>query len=88
MEENSGSRRPALSTIGDRWARSARALKKEDQKYGEKIAALAKKASKAPSIGCNDPLEGVVFSVLVELLKEWDRSTETYGDCPPRSSGN
>ena len=54
----------------DRWARATRALRKEDQPYGERLVALAKKHSSEAFYGCNDPLEAVVFSVLVEMLKQ------------------
>ena len=57
----------------DHWARAARALKKEEQQYGERLVALAKKHSSEAFYGCDDPLEAVVFSVLVEILKQQDR---------------
>jgi hypothetical protein len=65
--------RQGANSIADRWARSSRALRKEDQKYGELIVALAKRHSSEAFVGCNDPLEAVVFSVLVELLKREDQ---------------
>jgi hypothetical protein len=34
--------RQGVKSIADRWARSTRALKKEDQQYGEKLVKLAK----------------------------------------------
>ena len=54
----------------DHWARAARALKKEEQQYGERLVALAKKHSSEAFYGCDDPLEAVVFSVLVEMLRQ------------------
>jgi len=54
----------------DRWARATRALRKEDQPYGETLVALAKKHSSEAFYGCDDPLEAVVFSVLVEMLRQ------------------
>ena len=56
----------------DRWARAARALRKEDQPYGERLVTLAKKHSSEAFYGCDDPLEAVVFSVLVEMSRQQD----------------
>jgi len=61
--------RQGANTIAERWARSARALKKEDRRYGERLAELAKMHSSEAFAGCDDALEGVVFSVLVEIFK-------------------
>jgi len=62
-----------VKSIADRWARSSRALKKEDQQYGEKLVELAKKHASEAFIACDDPLEAAVFSVLVETIKRQDR---------------
>ena len=64
--------RQGVNSIADRWARSGRALKREDQAYAKVIVELAKKHSSEAFVGCNDPLEAAVFSVLVELLKRQD----------------
>jgi hypothetical protein len=61
--------RQGVNSTADRWARSARALKKEDQKYGERLVELAKTHSSEAFVSCDDPLEAVVFSALVEILK-------------------
>lgn len=53
--------------------RSARWLKREDQKYGEQLAQFAKTHSSEAFAACDDPLEGVVFSALVEILKRQDK---------------
>jgi hypothetical protein len=58
-----------VNSTADRWARSARWLKRKDQKYGEELVKLAKSHSSEAFDACNDPLETVVFSVLVEILK-------------------
>jgi len=58
-----------VKSIADRWARSTRALKKEDQQYGENLVKLAKMHSSEAFIACDDPLEAAVFSVLVEMIK-------------------
>jgi len=65
--------RQGVKSIADRWARSSRALKKEDRQYGEKLVELAKKHSSEAFIACDDPLEAAVFSVLVETLKRQDQ---------------
>lgn len=65
--------RQGVKSTAERWARSARALKKEDQKYGEQLAELAKKHSSETFIACDDPLEAATFSVFVELLKRQDK---------------
>ena len=69
--------RQGAKSIAERWARSARALKKEDRCYGELLAELAKRHSSEAFAGCDDALEGVVFSVLVEILKRQDPLGET-----------
>jgi hypothetical protein len=66
--------RQGVNSIADRWARSGRALKREDQKYAKEIVELAKKHSSESFVGCNDPLEAAVFSVLVEILKRQDEA--------------
>jgi hypothetical protein len=69
MERSFDSVRQGVNRIADRWARSSRVLKKEDQKYGEKLAKLAKMYSRGSFFGCDDPLEAVLFSVLIEMIK-------------------
>jgi hypothetical protein len=76
--------RQGVNSTADRWARSARALKKEDQKYGERLVELAKTHSSEAFIACDDPLEAVVFSALVEILKRQDRlETQVNGRVDP-----
>jgi hypothetical protein len=61
--------RQGVNHIADRWARSSRYLRPEDRKYGEKLAKLAKMHSSEAFVGCDDPLEAVVFSVFIEMIK-------------------
>jgi hypothetical protein len=61
--------RQGVNQIADRWARLSRSLREEDQKYGEKLAKLAKMHSSEAFIACADPLEVAVFSILIEILK-------------------
>jgi hypothetical protein len=72
--------RQGVKRIADRWARSSRALKKEDQQYGEKLVELAKKHSSEAFFGCDDPLEAAVFSVLVEMIKRQDEIESAPGE--------
>ena len=64
--------RQGVKNITDRWTRSSRALKKEDQQYGNHLVELAKMHSSEAFVGCDDPLEAAVFSVLVEMIKRQD----------------
>jgi len=77
--------RQGVKSTADRWARSARALKKDDQPYGEKLVALATMHASEAFYGCDDPLEAAVFSVLVEMLKKQEQKEEekTTGDVDP-----
>lgn len=59
-----------MKAITDHWARSTRALKKEDRQYGERLVTLARRHSSEAFYGCDDPLEAAVFSVLVEMLRQ------------------
>ena len=65
--------RQGVNCTADRWARSARALNKEERRYGECLVELAKTHSSEAFVACDDPLEAVVFSVLIEILKRQDR---------------
>jgi hypothetical protein len=65
--------RQGVNSTADRWARSTRALKKEDQRYGEQLVKLAKTHSSEAFVACDDPLEGVTFSAFVEILKRLDK---------------
>jgi hypothetical protein len=69
MGRTFGSVRQGVNQIADRWARSSRCLRHEDQKYGKKMAKLAKMHSSEAFIACADPLEAAVFSVLIEIIK-------------------
>lgn len=62
--------RMGVNELSARWARTGRALKKEDQAYAKVLADMAKKHSSEAFYSMDDPLEAAVFSVLIELLKE------------------
>jgi len=54
-----------LKDVSARWLKASRALKKEDQVRGQKLAEIAKKHSSEAFHAPDDPLEAAVFSVLV-----------------------
>jgi hypothetical protein len=64
--------RMGIKDVSARWLKASRALKKEDQIYGQKLAEMAKKHSSEAFYALDDPLEAAVFSALVEMLKEAD----------------
>ena len=70
--------RQGVKSVADRWARSSRALKKEDQQYGEELVKLAKMHSSEAFIACDDPLEAAIFSVMVEIIKR--QEGEQHGE--------
>ena len=72
--------RQGVKSTADRWARSSRALKKDDRPYGERLVELAKRHSSEAFYGCDDPLEAAVFSVLVELIKERERAKQEQAE--------
>jgi len=67
-----------MKSTADRWARCSRALKKEDQNYGEELIKMAKMHAGDSFIASDDPLEAVVFSVLVEMIKR--QENQAHGD--------
>jgi hypothetical protein len=85
MGRSFASIRQGVKSTADRWARSARALRKDDQPYGERLVALATMHASEAFYGCDDPLEAAVFSVLVEMLKKQEQQEEekTTGDVDP-----
>jgi hypothetical protein len=71
----------------ERWARAARALRKEYQPYGEKLVALAKLHSSEAFYGCDDPLEAAVFAVLIGILKQQEALVMQVQKDPRKESG-
>lgn len=59
--------------VAQRWLKASRALSKDDQIYGQRIAEMIKMHSSESFHAIDDPLEVAVFSVLIELLKEVNR---------------
>lgn len=69
--------RMGIKDVSARWLKASRALKKEDQVYGQKVAQMARKHSSEAFYALDDPLEAAVFSVLVEMIKERSERGET-----------
>ena len=69
-----------MKDVSARWQKASRALKKEDQVYGRKVAEMAKKHSSEAFYALDDPLEAAVFSVLVEMIKEQSERRDYQGD--------
>jgi hypothetical protein len=74
--------RMGIKDVSVRWLKASKALKKEDQVYGQKLAEMAKRHSSEAFYALDDPLEAAVFSVLVEMLKELDNQHRT-NPCTP-----
>ena len=64
--------RMGVKDVSARWLKASKALKKEDQVYGQKLAEMAKKHSSEAFYA--------VFSALVEILKETDRADRKNGE--------
>ncbi len=63
--------------VSARWLKASRAMKKEDQIYGQMLAEMARKHSSEAFYALDDPLEAAVFSVLVELVKKRAEKEDT-----------
>jgi hypothetical protein len=68
--------RMGVKDVSARWLKASKALKKEDQIYGQKVADMAKRHSSEAFYALDDPLEAAVFSVLVELIKEQNKKKQ------------
>jgi hypothetical protein len=68
--------RMAVKEVSERWLKASRALKKEDQVYGQMLAEMAKKHSSEAFYALDDPLDAALFSALVEILKELEKRRE------------
>jgi hypothetical protein len=53
-----------VNSIADRWERASKKYK-----CGKRMAQVAKSYSSEGFVGCNDPLESVLFSIGVEMQK-------------------
>jgi hypothetical protein len=66
--------RMGAKEVSARWLKASKALKKEDQVLGQKLEEMAKKHSSEAFYALDDPQEAAVFSVLIELTRELEKS--------------
>jgi len=57
--------RQGVNSIADRWERASRG-----KRYSRRMVELAKSYSSEGFMGCNDPLESVLFSAVAVMQKE------------------
>ena len=77
--------RMGVKAITGRWERMARVLPGADREAALRVAAMAKQHASEGFYAFSDPLEAAVFSVLIELQKEQDRSAGDRTPGPARS---
>ncbi len=68
--------RMGVRDVSARWRKASKALKKEDQIYGQRLAEMAKRHSEEAFYYLDDPLEAAVFSVMVEIIKERNKAMD------------
>ena len=73
--------RMGAKEVSARWLKASRALKKEDQIYGQMLAEMVKKHSSEAFYAFDDPLEAAIFSVLVEMMRERAREERNCDGC-------
>ena len=59
-----------VKDVSARWMKASKALKKEDQVYGQKVAEMARKHSSEAFYALDDSLEAATFSLRVDMIKE------------------
>jgi hypothetical protein len=74
--------RQGINIIAERWARASRTLKREDIPLGRETADLAKTHASEAFVGCDIPLEGIIFSAMVEMGKRREKGDAKDGDGP------
>ena len=74
MGQSFESVRQGVKEVSAGWLKASRALKKEDQVYGQRLAEMANKHSSEAFYVLDDPLEAAMFSVLLELVKGMDKA--------------
>jgi len=68
--------RQGVNSIAGHWERAS-----QKYKCSKRLVEIAKKYSSEGFMGCNDPLESVLFSAIIELQKSWrDRDDEMKRD--------
>ena len=73
MGRSFGSIRMAALEITGSWERAAWSLHGEDREYALLLVEMAKRHTSEGFCAFDDPLEAVLFSVLVEIGKERER---------------
>ncbi|MDM7933893.1 MAG: hypothetical protein QUS08_00710 [Methanothrix sp.] len=73
MGRTFGSVRMGAKDVSARWLKASKALRKDDQEYGRRLAEMAKVHSSEAFYALDDPLEAAVFSVLIELMREIEK---------------
>jgi hypothetical protein len=63
----------AALEITGRWERAAWSLNGDDRDYALRVVEMAKRHTSEGFYAFDDPLEAVLFSVLVEIAKERER---------------
>ena len=58
--------------ITERWEHVALALTGPDRDAALRVVAMAKRHTSEGFYAFDDPLESLIFSVLIEILKEWE----------------
>jgi hypothetical protein len=71
--------RMGVKDVSARCLKASKALTKEDQIYGQRLAEMAKMHSSEAFYALDDPLEAAVFSVLVEMMKELAKAKNELG---------
>lgn len=65
--------RMGSKAITERWERVAWTLPVPDRDAALRVVAMAKRHTSEGFYAFGDPLESIIFSVLIEILKERDR---------------
>lgn len=63
--------RQGVNEIADRWERASKRYP-----YSKRVVEIAKKYSSEGFMGCNDPLESVLFSAMMEMSKSYQENHE------------
>jgi hypothetical protein len=71
--------RLGVRSIAERWARVAKKLGREDQKPAAELTGLAKNHSSAAFFGCDNPLEAMIFSALLEIRRNQAEKDDDVG---------
>jgi hypothetical protein len=64
---------PDRKKIADRWRRATRALKREDQEYGNRLARILEEYPWNMSNRFEDPLEEAALVLCIGILKELEK---------------